>query len=253
MTTVQVTPTIETFDQKFHTLTDKYKLAKTRDIVDRIVSLGFTLDKFVANKTRKKERQGFQKHRAIFTSPLMKATADGIPQLLLTNSHDGTSCIELRLGFFRMVCANGLVIGTSLVPEIRLRHTGADLDDRLIAAIDNIVAQAPKLTDSIDKMKSTILTQAEITAFQREALQKRLGDAKIESFSVPSHRVEDNASDLFTVMNVVQENLIRGGARVLVEQDGKRKDKAIRRVNSLITQTEINTMLWDLAEKRLVA
>lgn len=107
--TTETTPTIDTFDQKFHTLTDKYKLAKTRDIIDRIVGLGFTLDKFVANKTRKKERVGFQKHRAIFTSPLMKATADGVPQLLLTNSHDGTSCIELQLGFFRMVCSNGPV------------------------------------------------------------------------------------------------------------------------------------------------
>jgi hypothetical protein len=248
-----MTTEIATLDQKFHTLTDKYKLAKTSDIVKRIEELGFKMTRFVALKVKKKERQGFQKHRVIFTSPELKETTDGIPQLLLTNSHDGTSSVVLQLGFFRYVCSNGLVVGNNLIQPVRVRHSGNDFDQKLIIAINNIVAQAHKLTDSIDKMKSTILTQAEITAFQREALQKRLGDAKIESFSVPSHRVEDNASDLFTVMNVVQENLIRGGARVLVEQDGKRKDKAIRRVNSLITQTEINTMLWDLAEKRLVA
>ena len=68
---------------------------------------------------------------------------------------------------------------------------------------------------------------------------------------MPIYRTEDQANDVFTVMNVIQENLIRGGARVILEQDGQRKDKAVRRVNSLVTQTEINTMLWNLAEQKV--
>lgn len=246
-----MTTEINTLDQKLPTLSDKYKLAKTSEIVKRIEGLGFTMDKFVAMKVRKKERQGFQKHRAIFTSPELKATVDGVPQLLLTNSHDGTSSVVLQLGFFRYVCSNGLIVGSNIIEPVRVRHSGNDFDERLIVAINHIVAQAHKLTESIDKLKAKVMTQAEIVAFQREALQKRLGDVKIESFSVPSHRSEDTAQDLFTVMNVIQENLIRGGARVIIEQDGKRKDKAIRRVNSLTTQTEINTMLWDMAEARV--
>jgi hypothetical protein len=246
-----MTTEINTLDQKLPTLSDKYKLAKTSEMVKRIEGLGFTMDKFVALKTRKKERQGFQKHRAIFSSPELKATADGVPQLLLTNSHDGTSSVVLQLGFFRYVCSNGLIVGNNIIEPVRVRHSGNDFDERLIVAINHIVAQAHKLTESIDKMKSIVLSDSEILAFQREALQKRLGDAKIESFSMPVHRNEDTATDLFTVMNVVQENLIRGGARVIVEQDGKRKDKAIRRVNSLVSQTEINTMLWDLASQKV--
>lgn len=243
---------INTLDQKLPTLSDKYRLAKTSEIVKRIEGLGFTMDKFVAMKVRKKERQGFQKHRAIFTSPELKATSDGVPQLLLTNSHDGTSSVVLQLGFFRYVCSNGLVVGSNIIEPVRVRHSGNDFDDRLIVAINHIVAQAHKLTESIDKMKSKVLTGSEIASFQREALQKRLGaDVKIDSFFIPTHRTEDNAQDLFTVMNVVQENLIRGGARVRVEQDGKTKDKTVRRVNSLVSQTEINTMLWDLAEARV--
>jgi hypothetical protein len=246
-----MTTEINTLDQKLPTLSDKYKLAKTSEMVKRIEGLGFTMDKFVALKTRKKERQGFQKHRAIFTSPDLKATADGVPQLLLTNSHDGTSSVVLQLGFFRFVCSNGLVVGDNIIEPVRVRHSGNGFDERLIVAINHIVAQAHKLTESIDKMKSTLLSPSEIIAFQREALTKRLGDAKIESFSMPVYRDEDKATDLFTVMNVIQENLIRGGARVILEQDGKRKDKAIRRVNSLVSQTEINTMLWDLASQKV--
>ena len=245
-----MTTEIQTLDQKLPTLSDKYRLAKTSEIIKNIEGLGFTMNRFVALKVRKKERQGFQKHRVIFTSPLMKETSDGVPQLLLTNSHDGTSSVILQLGFFRFVCSNGLVVGNNLIEPIRVRHSGNDFEDRLIVAINFIVAQAEKLTESIERLKSKKLSDAEILAFQREALQKRLGDVKIESFSMPINRTEDQSNDLFTVMNVVQENLIRGGARVILEQDGKRKDKAVRRVNSMITQTEINTMLWDLAEQR---
>jgi hypothetical protein len=247
-----MTTEINTLDQKLPTLSDKYKLAKTSEMIKNIEGLGFKMDKFVALKVRKKERQGFQKHRVIFTSPLLKATTDGVPQLLLTNSHDGSSSVILQLGFFRFVCSNGLVVGNNVVTPIRVRHSGEDFEERLTVAINHIVAQAEKLTASIDRLKAKRLTSAEIMSFQREALQKRLGDVKIESFYVPSYRSEDEEQDLFTVMNVVQENLIRGGARVIIEDDkGNRKSKSVRRVNSLISQTEINTMLWDLAEQRV--
>jgi len=160
------TSEINTLDQKLPTLSDKYKLAKTSDIVKRIEGLGFTMNKFVALKTRKKERQGYQKHRAIFTNPLLlKETSDGIPQLLLTNSHDGSSSVVLQLGFFRYVCANGLVVGSNIIEPVRVRHSGNDFEQRLVAAIDDIVAQAEKLTKSIEKMKSTKLTPIEAEIF----------------------------------------------------------------------------------------
>ena len=249
-----MTTEIQKLDQKLPTLSEKYKLAKTSEIIKNIEGLGFTMDRFVALKVRKKERQGYQKHRAIFTSPLMKATSDGVPQLLLTNSHDGTSSVILQLGFFRMVCSNGLVAGDNLIQPVRIRHSGENFNERLIEGINYIVAQAEKLTQSIDKMKQTKLSAAEIADFQRQAIQRRLGDGvKLESFTVPVQRSEDKGDDLFTVMNVVQEALIRGGARVLIEQAGQRKDKAIRKVRGMLSQTEINTMLWNLAEQKIAA
>ena len=241
---------IETLDQKLPTLSDKYKLAKTSGIIKTIEDLGFKMDKFVALKVRNKERNGFQKHRVVFTSPELKATLDGVPQLLLTNSHDGSSSVVIQLGFFRYVCSNGLVIGDDLIAPIRVRHAGNDFDTRLIAAINNVVSQHQKVIDSIDKLKSKILSPNEVKSFQLEALQKRLGaDVQIKSFNVPVHRPQDMNLDLFTVMNVVQENLIRGGASAVVEKDGKTSNRTIRKVNSLVTQTEINAMLWNLAER----
>ena len=244
--------TIDTLDQKLPTLSNKYNLVKTSGLIQQVESLGFKMERFVALKTRKIERRGYQKHRVIFSSPLMKETSDGVPQLLLTNSHDGSSSVILQLGFFRFVCSNGLVVGSNIVAPIRVRHSGNNFDEKLTIAINTIVAQAQKLSESIERLKSKTLNGAEIREFQREALQNRLGaDIKIEDFYLPVHREEDKAQDLFTVMNVVQENLIRGGARVTILEGETQKNKAVRRINSMVGQMELNNMLWNLAEQKV--
>jgi hypothetical protein len=242
--------TIETLDQKFHTLTDKYKVVSTKELVSKIEGLGFTVDKFVANKVRSEEKRGFQKHRVIFNSPLMKATEDGVPQLLLTNSHDGTSAVILQLGFFRLVCSNGLVIGKSISTPIAIRHTGNDLQERLVAAVNDIVRQATELNEHIEKMKSITLSNEKIREFQTKALSLRLGDdVKVENFAFPVHRQADTPHDVFTVLNVIQESLIRGGASVTVLKDNQFKTRKLRKVTSISTQTKINAELWDMAQQ----
>lgn len=243
-----MTTTIETLDQKFPTLTEKYKLVKTADLITKVEAQGFTLTKFVANKVKKQERNGYQKHRAIFNSPLLKSTPDGTPQLLLTNSHDGTSSVVLQLGFFRMVCANGLVFGTNICAPIKLRHSGNDIDEKLTIAINYIVAQADKINGAIERMKAVRLSDAHIKQFQSEALRLRT-DAKVEAFQMSINRHADTSNDLFTVMNVIQENLVRGGAKLLVDKDGKRRQQTLRGINSIQTQTSLNVSLWDMAEK----
>jgi len=181
-----------------------------------------------------------------------------VPQLLLTNSHDGSSSVVLQLGFFRFICSNGLVVGTEVVAPIRIKHTGIDFEERLIAGIDSIVAQAAKVAESIDKLKAKVLSPSEVKAFQRAAVEWRLedrlsGNGKVEDFTMPVHRSEDKALDLFTVMNVVQENLIRGGASALIKKDdGSNKYQAIRKATSMNSQMTINTKLWEMAE-RMVA
>jgi hypothetical protein len=249
-----MTTQIETLDQKFHTLSDKYKLVKTHDLIAKIESLGFKLERFVANRTRKVEKRGFQKHRAIFTSPSLKSDIfDGVPQLLLTNSHDGTSSVILQLGFFRIVCANGLVVGNNLIEPIRIRHTG-NVDDELSKGIDTLVAQCDKLIESIKKMKARTLSDDEIEKFKRKALAFRIDSddksKQIVDFTFPIHRVEDKGNDLFTIFNVVQENLIRGGATVrTTDENNQERVRKLRKTNSIDTQTKINTGLWELAEE----
>lgn len=239
-------------DQKLPTLTDRYNLAKTSDIITHVESLGFNMDKFVALKTRKPERKGFQKHRAVFSSDLFGNTRGDRVQLLLTNSHDGSSSVQLQLGFYRMVCANGLVAGEKLTPMIRIKHTQKDLMFTIEREVERLVAYSNNLDAAIDKFKQIILSPLDIKQFNLDAAKIKLGnEVKIESVDFTPRRSEDGGNDLWSVFNVAQENLIRGGSKILLTDENQaRKLLTTRAVNSFASSDSINERLFELALQR---
>lgn len=243
---------ITTLDAKFHTLKDSYKLVKTRDLITKIESLGYNLDNFVANKTRKVEKQGFQKHRAIFSSDLLKTSHndEGKLQLLLTNSHDGTSSVILSMGFYRLVCSNGLVIGNT-VETIRLPHKGQFIHDNIERAIEKIAAQADNANNDIAKMRSTNLSKSSQNELFYEASKLRFPEKQVSSVKFNINRYDDRKDDLFTVYNVAQENLIRGGSSAMIfnEETKLFEQKTLRAIKSIDSQTKLNTDLYNLAMK----
>jgi hypothetical protein len=50
-------------------------------------------------------------------------TGKQVPEIILLNSHDGTSSYQMLPGLFRAVCQNGLVCGESF-GEVRVPHKG---------------------------------------------------------------------------------------------------------------------------------
>ena len=43
---------------------------------------------------------------------------DSVPEVVFLNSHDGTSAYQLRMGIFRVVCTNGLIVSRGCVPGV---------------------------------------------------------------------------------------------------------------------------------------
>jgi hypothetical protein len=236
--------TIDTLDQKLPTLKDKYKLVKSSDLIDKIIGLGYTVDSFTALKTKKIERRGYQKHRVLFSSKELLTTSfkdEGKLQLLMTNSHDGTSSVTFQLGFFRYICANGLVAGQLVGEPIRVRHIG-NIDKNIEEAVERIVARANVLDEALGKLKSKTLNNDELNKFELEASKLRFDNVIKAEF--PLLRNEDNGNGLFEVFNRVQEGLIKGGA--IITND-KGQTRRARRLTSFVRDNDVNSRLFDLA------
>lgn len=178
---------------------------------------------------------------------------DAVPEVVFLNSHDGTSAYQLRVGLFRVVCTNGLIVSRGAFPGICVPHRG-DVVHEVIAAALQIAERFDELATQVERMEARQLLKDEQIAFAERALALRYPNVA-DSGMQPSQlltvrRVEDLGDDLWTTFNKVQENLVRGG---LSRRAASGRLTRTRRITAIREDVRLNTRLWDLATDLLVA
>jgi hypothetical protein len=172
---------------------------------------------------------------------------DVFPEIVLSNSHDGTSAYKVLLGLFRLVCRNGMTVNSGQINEINVRHSGPeDLAGEILDASYGIIDQAPTAIKQIDDWSKHALTRPQQLAYAEAALD--LVDHTFKPSPeqlIAARRDKDNKSDVWTTFTVVQENLMRGGQETRNADGRRRHVRAIRSVNEDI---RLNRALWRLTE-----
>ena len=234
--------------QTNHRGSNKFGFISSENLVSRLENQGLKLSSVVESKIRKDKevRQGYQKHVIRFDTGL--SNSHGNLQLLAINSHEGSSALTFRMGFFRLVCSNGLIIGSDLIPQIKVRHTQNGLL-KLDDSINELMEWKTVAMDNIEKMSNKKLSRDEFEQLVKASAKIRMGE-KFTDKIVPlfeAKRYEDHKEDLFTAFNVIQENIIRTGFYAHnKETNTNTKIRAIKGVNAGI---ELNTALYNEAMK----
>lgn len=234
--------------EPYHELTDKYKFIPTIDVVDALAAQGFTPAKVMENRVRREDKRGFAKHMIRFrNSDVLPQIGDLIPEIVLTNSHDGSSAFQISAGLYRLVCSNGLTAGNDQM-TMRQRHSGK-IDD-VIEGVFSIVDEFPQVAATAREWQGIPLTAGQQIDFARSAMALRWGADEHANYPVnPSHllayrRSVDTGDDLWTAFSVVQENIIKGGVRAIGSDGRRRRSKAVNSVNE---DQRLNKALWTLA------
>jgi hypothetical protein len=172
---------------------------------------------------------------------------DAIPEILFLNSHDGTSAYQLRVGLFRVVCTNGLVVSAGVFPVWRVMHRGDVVEDVVHAAL-RMSERFDTLAASVERMERTPLDRLQQLDFAAQALALRFPKAP-QSLLEPlvPRRLEDVGNDLWRTFNVLQENLLRGG---IVRRSACNRLIRTRRITAIREDVRLNSMLWELAIAR---
>ena len=239
---------MQCLNQVNHLGSSKFGFISSSDLVAQLEGQGLKLADVVESKVRKdkEKRLGYQKHVMRFNTGL--TNAHGNLQVLAINSHEGSSALTFRMGFFRLVCSNGLIIGNDLIPQIKVRHTQNGLL-KLNDSVDELMQWQRVAMDNIDRMSSKKLSSEEFEALVMNSAKIRMGE-KFTDKIVPLFEVkryEDNSRDLFTVFNVIQENVMRTGFYTLnKDTNTTTKIRAIKGVNASL---ELNTALYNEAMK----
>ncbi len=228
----------------------RYHFISTQSILSEMQKLEFKPVSYTEKRAVSPQRRGFQKHIVrLRRSHDVLQVRDSVAELVIVNSHDGSSALSLSAGIFRLVCSNGLMASLATVPEVRIIHRDYSLP-RLQAGVEEIARQLPVLERQVDTWQILALRPARIAEFAERATALRWPTSKTQPRVAPAaltvaKRPEDSADTLWNVYNRVQEKLINGGFEVTF---GSRKHPSIARaVTGIDRIIDINRTLWQLA------
>ena len=231
--------------EKHGSRSERYTYIPTIEVLNGLRSEGFLPFSVCQSKSRIEGKAEFTKHM-IRLRQHDQILASEANEIILINSHDGTSSYQMLAGMFRFVCQNGMVTGDT-VEDIRVQHRG-NIVDNVIDAAYTIVDQFQIANESMGAMKEITLSRPEQEIFASAALALKYGDEHPVSprqILLPK-RVEDNGDDLWRKFNTVQENLMRGGQRGHASS-GKRV--TTRPVSAIDSNIKLNRALWILADE----
>jgi hypothetical protein len=216
--------------------TEKYKHVNTRSIVDKFASRGWDIAKYSEGHTTK--YAGYQTHvvqlRQV-AAPIM--VGDSELRIVIMNDHRGSKSLILKLGVFRLVCSNGLVLSDAEFESVRIKHIGKNIDEKVDEFIERIAASADMLRIKLAEYGAKELTLESQRKLARDMLVVRFPDKPIDedmiTNSLIARRWDDMRNDLWTTYNRIQESIVKGAT-------------GIRAIRSVKRDIELNTKLWDV-------
>ena len=252
-------------------VSERYVHANTATVVEDLAKLGWY--PVQAKQCRpKKNSKGIRSfHMIAFQNPDVKICkpvtditgetteiVDSYPRIILTNSHDGFNSFKFILGLVRLICSNGLVLCSDEFANLSIRHINYTFET-LRTVVTDIVGRVPYVVNTMNDMKNTIISDdnkkelatavVKIRKEMEDNQQIELDEATIMDILMPV-REEDKGDDLWTVFNVCQEKMIKGGFHSVGKNNKSRKQRGITSVKKDI---EYNQQLWNLAMNYLPA
>lgn len=244
-------------DEAHDSRSKRYAYIPTIDVLQGLRREGFEVFSATQARTRIEGRGEHTKHmlRLRHVSQLSRADADSTPELVLLNSHDGSSSYQLMGGVFRMVCANGLIVPDGTCQTVKVQHSG-QVRDKVTEGAYEVLDGLTRVIDSRDGMRALTLSTDEQRLFANAAAQIRFEPGEGEQAPVTADQVNrprrhaDAGADLWTTFNRVQENVTKGGLRgTTVDANGRRHHRATRAVTGIDQDVRLNRALWTLAEE----
>lgn len=229
-------------------MSPRYIHVNTLSVVRAIEAEGYKVHASRITSPRSRDPL-FAKHMIEFRNPshVVKAFGDVEPRIVFINSHDGSSRASLSAGLYRMVCSNGMIAQSASIDAASTRHAGDAAAD-LIERARRMARNTAPLFEKIERWSEIDLTRTQRHAFARMAAQLRWGDP--ERFSAEEilrvRRAGDDAGDLWSTFNRIQESTVRGG---LSGMSRSGRQATSRPIADFSRDVDYNARLWQLTEE----
>lgn len=234
-------------------ITERYVHVPTTQVIEDIMQLGW--EPIQALQVNARKKKGYQRHMVKFINrDFIKEDSTEYPELLLSNSHDGSTSFTLDVGIFRLVCSNGMVIKSEDFGSMKVRHYGYDFEV-IKAAVNEMMEKIPDYLRQVEGMKDQKLEREQQLEFARKAAMLRFSNTTEDTIEkivdmedvLGVERTEDEGDGLWEVFNRIQEKIINGKFQYSLGT----KERKARPVKGFKSQVKLNQDLWELASSYL--
>ena len=226
----------------------RYAYIPTATVLTELRKEGFQPFMVTQTRTRHEDRRDYTKHMIRLRHASQINVRGEANEIILLNSHDGTSSYQMLAGMFRFVCSNGLVCGDT-VADVRVPHKG-DVAGQVIEGAYQVLHGFDRALESRESMQAITLDEGEAEVFARAALSLKYDDPDkpapiTESQILMPRRFDDRRPDLWMTFNRIQENLTKGG---LSGRSANGRRQQTRPVQGIDSDVRLNRALWLLAD-----
>lgn len=245
-------------EDKSGRLTSRYHSLNTSDLLPVLADYGY----HPVQAAQKRARKGEQRHAAHMVAFAKDADGDGglRSEIIAYNSHDGTSGVKLFAGAYRFICSNGIIAGEGFKANVRHTHRAmAGFEEML----QGIITSLPKMMDAIAALRQQRMDYDEAKELATKAVQLRwdflegayvpddmskgtYATDKTVRDALSCQRREDDAFDAWTVLNRIQENVVRGNVMVRSITDRSQGERKARPIASIQEHVRVNQQLFDM-------
>lgn len=226
-------------------MSDRYSFVNTMEVVEMFNEQGWN----VRTASQVRSRKGGEKyaaHEVRLQKQGFVQVGDTVPEIIISNSHNGQKPLDIQMGLFRKVCTNGLTVPEKgLNEQFKIRHIGITPEDvkRLTEQID---ANLSGVSERVKRMMETPMSNEAAIEFLRQSsvipFHKGV-EINFDDF-LTAQRNEDANETVWSVFNIAQERLMSGDYKTT--KAGKvRKAKPI---TSFLKANAMNIELWKRAE-----
>lgn len=245
---------------KHESRSERYAYIPTSEVIAGLRANGFVPMFAKQGNSRVPGKADFTKHLIRFRhegqAAGLRKVGDTYPEVILVNSHDGTSAYKIMAGLFRLICLNGMVVADREYANISIPHKG-NVTELVIEGSYTVLSESRKALEAADTWAGVTLSRQEQMVMAEAAHTVRFGDAEGETDTpikpeqlLTARRHADTGNDLWRTANTIQENVIRGGLTAWGRDAHDRPRRTTtREVRGIDADVKMNKALWLLSER----
>lgn len=245
-------------------LTERYQSLRTCDLLPVLADYGYFPVQAAQKRVTKASPVAAEHktHMVAFAKRDDNGDGNTRGEIIVYNSHDGSSAVRLFAGAYRFICSNGIVAGEGM--QQRIHHTVkslANFEDSLRKTVETL----PEVLAALDAARNIKLDGQQSYRMAKAAVMKRWsmfnedivdvdGRPVKGSYATPqtiigalgAQRAEDNLTDAFTVWNRIQENVLRGNVMIKSITENNIGMRKARPITAVAEHVRVNSELFSL-------